>query len=238
MITRATKTAPLTYARVAGVLYLTLVPLAYFGFPFGPSHVFVTGDPAATASNIMASESVLRFSIVINLLGALINAFVVLALYRLLNVVNKTMAALMVIFLLLSVPMAMLNEVNHVAALLLLSGANYLSAFSASQLQALVLLFHDLHRYGLTIAEVFWGLWLFPMGYLVFKSGFLPRVLGALLMIGCFGYLAVSLAAILLPDYSLAFLRLAAIGEVLFPLWLVIKGVNVERWRNYAAQPA
>lgn len=238
MMSRTTKTSPLAYARVAGVLYLSLVPLAIFGFPFGPSRLFVPGDAATTANHILASESLFRLSMAINLLGAIINALVVLALYRLLKVVDKNMASLMVIFLLLSVPIAMLNELNHMAALLLLSNANYLASFTASQLQALVLFFHDLHRYGLTIAELFWGLWLFPLGYLVFKSGFLPRILGVLLIIGCFGYLIVSLAAFLLPNYSVDFLRLAAIGEILLPLWLVIKGVNVEQWEKRAAESA
>src|SRR5512141_1955773 len=95
------------------------------------------------------------------------------------------------------IPIGMLNELNHIAVLLLLSGANYLTPFTASQLRALVLLFHDLHTGGLNIAQVFWGLWLFPMGYLVFKSGFLPRILGVLLMIGCFGYVIQSFTAIL-----------------------------------------
>ncbi len=225
-------------ARLAGFLYLCLVPLAFFGFPFGPSHVFVPGDAATTANNIIASEPLFRLSIVINLLGAIINAVVVLALYQLLKSVNKNMASLMVIFLLLAVPIGMLNELNHVAALLLLSGANYLASFSASQLQALVLFFHDLHKYGLTIAEVFWGLWLFPMGHLVFKSDFLPRLLGVLLIIGCFGYLTVGLSAFLLPNYRVDFLRFTAVGEVLLPLWLVIKGVNVEQWEKRAAEPA
>ncbi len=223
-------------ARVAGVLYLSLVPLAVFGFPYGPSHLFVPGDAAATANNIMASEALFRISIVINLLGLIVNVFVVLALYRLLKPVSKDIASLMVIFLLLSVPIGMLNELNHFAALLLLSGANYLTPFTASQLQALALLFHDLHNGGLTIAQVFWGLWLFPMGYLVFKSGFLPKILGILLMIGCVGWLTVSLSALLLPSYRVEFLMFTAVGEILLPLWLVIKGVNVEQWEKRARE--
>ncbi len=233
-----TKTSALVYARVAGTLYLILVPLAILGFPFGPTHLFVPGDAAATASNVAASVGLFRLSVVINILGAIVNALVALALYRLLKVVNKNMASLMVIFLLLSVPIGMLNEVNHLAALRLLVGASYLTPFTASQLQGLALFFHDLHGFGLTIAQVFWGLWLFPMGYLIYKSGFLPRILGALMIVGCFGYLAVSLASILFPGYSLDFLRFAAIGEVLLPLWLVIKGVNVEQWEKRAAQSA
>lgn len=236
MTTHTTKPSPLTYARVAGILYLSLVPLAFLGFPYGLSRLFVPGDAAATAQNILSSEALFRLSIVINLLGAIINVFVALALYRLLQPVNKSMASLMVILLLLSVPIGMLNELNHVAILLLLSNADYLKVFTASQLQALVLLFHDLHNYGLSIAQPFWGLWLFPMGYLVFKSGFLPRILGILLIVGCFGWLTVSLSAFLLPNYKVEFLSVTAIGEVLFPLWLLAKGVNVDQWEKRVAE--
>ncbi len=238
MKTRIAKTSPLTYARVAGVLYLSLVPLAFLGFPYGPSYLFVPGNAAATANHIIASESLFRLGIVINLLGAIVNVFVALALYRLLKPVNKNIASLMVMFQLLSVPIGMLNELNHVAVLLLLRNSDYLKVFTASQLQALVFVFHDLHNYGLSIAKPFWGLWLFPMGYLVFKSGFLPRILGILLIVGCFGWLTVSLSAFLLPDYRVEFLMITGVGEILLPLWLLIKGVNVDEWEKRVAEAA
>jgi hypothetical protein len=144
------------------------------------------------------------------------------------------MAVLMVIFLLLGVPIAMLNELNQFAVLLLSSGADYLRVFTQGQLHALVSLFLNLHNDGITIAGIFWGLWLFPMGYLVFKSGFLPRILGILLVIGCVGYLIQSFAALLLPNLEVNIALLTFWGEVLFPLWLVIKGVNVEQWQKRA----
>lgn len=238
MTTHTATTSPLVYARVAGFLYLSLVPLAFFGFPYGLPRIFVPGDAATTASNIIASESLVRLEILVNLLGLIVNVFVVLALYRLLKPVSKEMASLMVVFLLLSVPIGMLNELNHIAVLLLLSGANYLTSFTTSQLHALVLLFHDLHTGGLNIAQVFWGLWLFPMGYLVFKSGFLPRILGILLIIGSFGWLADSFAAFLLPNLGLKIGMYTGLGEVLFPLWLVIRGVNIEQWEKRALEAA
>jgi len=221
-------------ARIAGFLYLLFIPLTFFGFPYGPTHLFVPGDAATTANNIMAAASQFRLSMVINLLGALLNVFVVLALYRLLKAVNKNVAALMVVFILLSTPIGMLNELNHVAVLLLLSGADYLMPFTASQLQALVLFFHDLHQYGLNIDKVFWGLWLLPMGYLVFKSGFLPRILGLLLIIGGAGWLTEFLTALLLPNGGVEIVMFTSWGEVLFPLWLLVKGVNVEQWEKRA----
>jgi hypothetical protein len=223
-------------ARIAGFLYLLFIPLAFFGFPYGPSHLFVPGDAATTANNIMAAASQFRLSMVINLFGAIFNVFVVLALYRLLKAVNKNMAALMVVFILLGTPIGMLNELNHVAVLLLLSGADYLTPFTASQLQALVLFFHDLHQYGLNIDKVFWGLWLLPMGYLVFKSGFLPRILGLLLIIGGVGWLTEFLTALLLPNGGVKIVMFTSWGEVLFPLSLLVKGVNVEQWKKRAAE--
>jgi hypothetical protein len=146
------------------------------------------------------------------------------------------MALLMVMFLLAGVPIAMLNKLNQFAALLLLSGADYLRAFPTEQLQAMALLLLRLHNSGTSIAFIFWGLWLFPLGYLVFKSGFLPRVLGVLLMIGCFGYLIDSFAAFL--GYGVNIGMFAALAEMLFLLWLLIKGVNAEQWRKRAAESA
>jgi len=203
-----------------------------------PSILIVPGDAATTANNIMASESLFRLSIVSALILQIVNLLLVLVLYKLLKPVNKNHAVLMVIFFLVSVPITMLNELNQFAALLLLSGADYLTVFTTDQLQALVPLFLDLHEYGITIAGIFWGLWLFPMGYLVFKSGYIPRILGILLMIGCFGYLIDSFAIFLLPNYEVNIAIFTFWGEVLFPLWLLIKGVNVQQRDNRALESA
>jgi hypothetical protein len=230
MTTRTAKTSPLITARVAGFLYLLVVPLGIFGSLYVPSKLIVTGDAAATASNLMASEMLFRLGIVSDLLAPLVLILVVLFLYNLLKPVNKDMAWLMVIFLLLGVPIALLSKVNQFAALQLLSGADYLTVFTTEQLQALALQFLRLHDRGGTIAAIFWGLWLFPMGYLVFKSGFFPRILGILLMISCFGYLINSFATFL--GYTVNTGLFGALGEVLFILWLLIKGVNVEQWEK------
>jgi Domain of unknown function (DUF4386) len=237
MINRTAATSPQVYARLAGFLYLLLVPLGFFGMYVGSSLV-VPGDAATTANNILASESLFRLGIVSALLVQVVNIFVVLALYKLLSPVNKNMALLMVIFILLGVPIAMLNELNQFAVLFLLHGADSLRVFTADQLQALVPLFLDLHANGISIVGIFWGLWLFPMGYLVFKSGFLPRILGVLLMLGCFGYLVDSFAAFLFPAYHVQIAIFTFWGEVLFPLWLLIKSVNVERWKKRALAAA
>jgi hypothetical protein len=233
MTTRAAETSALIVARVAGFLYLLVVPLGIFGSMYVPSKLIVSGDAATTASNIMAAESLFRLGIVSNLLAPLVMLSVVLVLYRLLKPVNKNMAWLMVIFVVLGVSISMLNQLTKFAALQLLSGADYLKVFTTEQLQALALL--ALRLPG-NIATIFWGLWLFPLGYLVFKSGFLPRILGLVLMISCFGYLIQTFAAFL--GYRLNIGLYAAFGEILFILWLLIKGINAEQWENRALESA
>jgi hypothetical protein len=216
-------------ARIAGLLYLVLAALSAFGLVYVPSVLIAPGDAATTVSNISANEWLLRLGIVSNLLAFTVNIFVVVFLYKLLKPVNGGMASLMVILILIGLAMAMLNELNQVAVLLL-SGADYLTAFTADQLQALVPLFLDLYEHGFIIAHIFFGLWLFPMGYLIFKSGFLPRFLGVFLVIAGFGYLADFILFFLLPGAGMTVSEFTFVGEVLLLLWLLIKGVNVEQW--------
>ncbi|UCC88411.1 MAG: DUF4386 domain-containing protein [Anaerolineales bacterium] len=235
---RTAKTSPLFYARLAGILYLLEFPLGLFGMMYVPSTLIVPGDAATTANNIMTSGSLFRLSIVSALILQIINILLVLVLYKLLKPVSKNSALLMVVFFLVSAPIAMLNQLNQFAALPLVSGADYLRVFTPDQLQALLPLFLDLHEHGINIAGIFWGLWLFPMGYSVFKSGFLPRILGVLLVIGCLGYLIDSFAFFLFPDYGVEIAMFTGWGELIFPLWLVIKGVNVEKWEKRALEAA
>ena len=230
------ETSPIIYARVAGFLYLLMVPLGFFGM-YGHSHLIVPGDAATTANNVMASESLFRLSIMSALIVQIVNVLLVLVLYKLLKPVSKNFALLMVIFFLVSVPITMLNELNQFSGLLLLSGADYLAVFETDQLQAQMMLFFDLHEHGIHIAGLFWGLWLFPMGYLVFKSGFLPGILGVLLIIGCLGYLIDSIRFFFFPGFEPIVLY-TFWGELLFPLWLLIKGVNVEQWKKRALESA
>ncbi len=240
-MTTKEKMNPNKTARVAGFLYLLMAPFGFFGMLYVRSILIVPGDAAITANNIMASESLFRSAIVSTLMVQIINIFMVLILYKLLKPVNKNHALLMVIFILIGAPIAMLNELNRLITLLLLSGANYLTVFTADQLQALVPLFLDLHEHGITIAGIFWSLWLFPMGYLVFKSGYIPRILGVLLIIAGFGYLIDSFAVFLLPKFYATisqFILFATYGEFFFPLWLLIKGVNVEQWEKRALESA
>lgn len=217
-------------ARIAGILYLTMVPLGFFGM-YGHSNLIIPGDTETTINNIIASSSIFRLSIMSALVVQIVNIFLVLVLYKLLKYVNTNYALLMVILFLVSVPITMLNELNQFAALFLLSGADYLNILEADQLHAHVMLFLNLHEHGIHISGMFWGFWLFPMGYLVYKSGFLPRILGILLMIGFLGYLIDSIRFFFFPSVEPIVLY-TFWGELLLPLWLLIKGVNLEQWEK------
>lgn len=224
-------------ARLAGGLYLALAPFGFFGILYVPSMLLVPGDPAATSRNILTSEWLFRSGTVSHLINQIIFIFLVLALYRVLKPVNVGHAMLMVALVLVSIPIASLNEVNHLAALRLLSSGDG-SSFTSTQLQAQAMLFLDMRQYGIHVAHVFWGLWLLPLGLLVFKSGFLPKLLGVLLMIGGVGHVMDAGTQLLFPgvptisQFTFAFAMLAAVAELLFALWLLIKGVNVARWHE------
>lgn len=227
---------PLLIARLAGFLYFLVIPLGIFGGLYVFSSLIVPGDPAATASNLMASESLFRLGIVSDMLAPIVMVLVASVLYRLLQPVSKTISSLMVSLVLVAASIAMLNKLNQFAALLLLSDADYLAVFTTEQLQGLALFFLRLHSRGASIAFIFWGLWLLPLGYLVVKSGFFPRLLGILLILACCGYLIDSFASFL--SYSMSIGLFAAAGEVLFILWLLIKGVNAEQWHKRALEHA
>ena len=216
-------------ARLAGVLYLVNGITGFFGIIYVPGKLIVSGNAAATANNILASERLFRLGIVSELICAAEFVFVLWALYRLLGGVNKTHASLMVILGLVFIPIMCVNALNEIAALTLLRGADFLSVLDQPQRQALALLFLDLHRYGYVIGWIF-GLWLFPFGMLVFRSGFLPRILGVLLIAAGCGYLADSLTPLLLPHFADVVDRFASIaltlGEPAIILWLLIRGAK------------
>ena len=224
-------------ARLAGVLYLVNGVTGFFGIIYVPSRLIVSGNNAATANNILASERLFRVGIVSELICAAEFVFLLWVLYRLLGGVNKTHALLMVILGLVFVPIMCVNVLNEIAALTLLRGADFLSVFDKRQLEAMAMLFLDLHRYGYVVGWIF-GPWLFPFGVLVFKSGFLPRILGVLLIAACFGYLADSLTPLLLPSYANIVGRFASIpltlGEPAIILWLLIRAAKDQPLRAAA----
>lgn len=217
-------------ARVAGFLYLLLALTAPLGLLYVPGKLIVSENATATADNIRASEWLLRLGIASELIHQIIGIFVVLALYRLFRAVDETLARQMVILgALVSVPIMFVNVLNDVAALVLVSGADFLSVFEKPQLDALAYLFLRLHSHGIIVASVFWGLWLFPFGMLVNRSGFIPRVFGVLLMIAGVGYLASSFTALVLPRYEPTVSRIAfplQVAELPIVFWLLIWGAR------------
>src|SRR6184192_1523094 len=164
-------------ARFAGLLYLLASLPAPFALIYVPGKLIVPGDAVATADHIRASETLFRLGIASELFGFIIFIFVVLALYRLFKAVDKKHALAMATLILISIPISLFNVLNEIAALVLASGAKFLSVFETRQLDALAYLFLRLHGQGFVVAQIFWGLWLFPFGIVVIRSGFIPRVL-------------------------------------------------------------
>ncbi len=218
--------SPQKTARVAAFVFLIIFFLGMSTELFIRPGMIVPGDPAATVRNIAASEALFRLSLASDLLRQMFLMLLPLVLYKLLQPVNKNIASLMVIFALVGVPISMLNELNNFAVLLLSSGAGYLPAFKADQLNALVMFFLELRKYGTFIPQLF-SLWVLLLGYLVFKSGFLPGILGILLMLGGLCYTVSAVLFVLFPSFNGTMLGLFAfIGEFLFYVWLLIRGVR------------
>jgi len=216
-------------ARIAGLLYLLTCIPAPFVLIYVPNTLIVRGNATATASRILASEWMMRLAIAGELIIAVAFLFAVLALYRLLVGVDKPLASLMVTLFALSIPISCLNALNNIAALILVRGADFLSVFTKPQLDALAMVFLRLHSSGLLVAQIFWGLWLFPFGILVYRSGFIPRVLGVLLILNGFAYPIQSFTSFLLPQYADVVSRITLpvlFGEAAIILWLLIRGVR------------
>jgi hypothetical protein len=217
-------------ARIAGAIYLSMELVGPFSLIYVPSKLIVSGNAAATAANVQAHEMLFRLGILADLIGAVIFICLGLALYRLLGGVNKPLASLMMSFVLVSAGVAFVNVLNNIAALHLFHGGEFLDVINKPQRDALAMLFLRLHFQGNVINEIFWGLWLLPFGLLVYKSRFLPRFLGAWLVVNCFAWVAISLTGLLAPQYYGAAFRYAQpvlFGEVAIMLWLLIKGAKV-----------
>lgn len=201
-------------ARQAGFLYFLLVPFGVFGILYIPSQFIDPSDINATMNNIADDTLSFRLSIMSALIIQLIQILTVLALYQLLKSVNRKAAIFMLVSILVAVPIAMLNEVFHYAVLASLG--------NASQVE----LFLELHEYGVNIAQIFWGIWLLPMGYLVYKSGFIPKFIGVLLLIAGIGYCIDSFIFLMKVDINIVLSEFTFVGEVALLLWLLVKGVR------------
>ena len=197
-------------------------PLGIFSFVYVPSVLFVRGDAAATSRNIVASGR-FRSGIVSHVISQITVPFLALAMYRLIKHVNKEHAAVMAVLALLCVPISVLTEVNHLAALRLLHNAGD-GAFTTTQLQTQAMLFLDMRQSGVLLAQVFWGLWLLVVGSLVFRSGFLPRWLGVAVLIGAAGYSHFDSGVHLMFAGRATVSQFTALGELMLPVWLLVEG--------------
>lgn len=220
-------------AKVAGLLYIVASVIGVVRLLYVPSTLIVHDNPAVTANNIATHELLFRVGIFSYLVSSALFIFVTLALYRLLSRVDKPLAVLMVILgSLMPVPIFFVNSATDVATLLFVRGANFLSMFDAAQRDGFAMLSLSLHH-GLDMANgIFWGLWLVPFGLLVYKSKFLPRLLGVWLIIACFAYLAQSFAYFLFPRYEDLMFSLGSplrLGELATMFWLVIMGAKEPR---------
>ncbi|WP_153398985.1 DUF4386 domain-containing protein [Chryseobacterium vaccae] len=218
-------------ARLAGFIYLIVMAAGFFSLMYVPSQLINWEDSRITFQNISSSPQLFRLGIAGSMICYIAFMLLPLVLYRLLKNVNETHARLMVIFALMSVPISFLNLQSRFSVLTIIEGADYLKGVNAEQLQSQVMLLLNSYNKGILIVQMFWGLWLLPFGYLVYKSGFLPKFLGVFLILGCVGYVANVFARTLIPDFSAypvsSYITLpASIGEIGTGLWLLILGVR------------
>ena len=232
------KVSPIIYANFAGLLYLLIAVSGGFSIGYVPSVIMAPGDAATTAQNMLDNQGLFRLGIFGDIIVLLLEIILTVLLYRLFKPVSQRISMIAAFSrLAMSVVMG-INLLNYLIPLQLLSGADYLGVFEPQQLQALSLLFLEAHQDGIYIWGLFFGLHLFALGYLIFKSGYFPKILGLLTMIGSFGYSFESLAAFTLPNMEVVsliinlLLVIAVIGELSFTFWLLIKGLNVEQWNR------
>jgi hypothetical protein len=227
--------SPSLKARMAGVFQLLEGLTATYGEVIVLGKVVVAGNAAATAANILGHERLFWVGFVLSLIGVAFHIAWAFLMYELLKPVNKSLSLLAAFVILVGCAIQALASLLYLAPLLILQGGNSVSAFTPEQLQALALLFLKLNQYAFNIDLVFYGIWCVLTGYLIFKSTFLPRILGVLLAIGGLGYMTYlypPLAYYLFVPYIAA---AAALGEIPLELWLIVRGVNGQRWKEQAS---
>lgn len=230
-------------SRLAGLLYLVVVVTGFFSLAYVPSRIPQAGDPQAMISGIAEHQLLFRFGIAAFLLNQLAFLLLPLVLFGLLKPAGHTAATMMVVFAVVSVPIGLVSVTDRLDALLLLADARYMALLGPQQLLVEVLLTIGEYRNGILTTMLFWGLWLLPFGYLVFKSTFVPKILGILLMLGCLGYLVDVFCKILVTGYAdspvARFVRKpAAIGELGTCLWLLLVGTKYRRNTAQVAEEA
>src|SRR2546421_7521589 len=227
-------TSPKRLARIAGVLYLLVGIFGGFAQGFVYPKIYVAGDAAKTAGNVIANSGLVRLGVVADLFQATVWVFVAMTLYLLLKHVSKSVASAMVVLAAMGASITILNTVFEFEALRAATGAVNLAAFGATGSSALVLLLVDAQHNGIFVAQIFFGLWLAPLGYLAYKSaGWFPKWLGVLLVVGTVCYLVDLLAAFLVPDFGKeihAFVWIpSAIAEISMVLYLLVIGVRTQK---------
>lgn len=220
-----------TNGRIAGAIYLVVVLTGIFSLGYVPNQLILWDDPATTFQNIRNEELLFRLGILSSLICYLSFAFLPITLYAIFKDINTTYATTMVILVLVSIPISILNLQNEFAVLSLIKPQPYLEAFHSNQIQSQVIGYLKQYNDGIHIVSFFWGLWLLPLGYLIIKSGILPKLLGYLLILGCFGYLINFIGNTLHANYTqniiAKILRLSgSVGEIGTCLWLLILGVK------------
>ena len=238
MTTRTSETSLRVYARIVGALYLLIFFVGPFAFFMGRTSVVVPGDPTATINNLMASETMFRLGMVAETVIVLVEIVVSALLYVLFRAVSRPLSLAAALARFAQAVLQAVNLFTAVPALLLLGGVGYMTVFEPDQLNALVLLFLDANAFVIIIWGVLFGFHLLLLGYLVYRSHFMPSILGILLIIGGIGYLAQSYGHLLVPQYdellSTVVIVLSIPGELAFTVWLLWKGVNVEQWEERA----
>jgi hypothetical protein len=236
MTTSTNQIQAMTYAKLAGLLYLLIAISGGFSIGYMPSVIIEAGDAAATAQNMMDHLGLFRLGILGDIVVLLLEIALTVILYQLLKPVNQTIA-MIALFSRLAMSIVMgLNLLNYLIPYNLLIGADNMITFELDGLQSLAMVFLDAHQYGVYIWGLFFGLHLIALGYLVFKSKYFPKVLGAMMGIGSLGYLMESIGEITLTSNevlsisTIAFLVIATVGELSFTFWLLIKGINIEEW--------
>lgn len=224
-------------ARVTGILYFLVVLAGILSEIIVGNFIIVPGDITTTVNHITTYESIFRLSFIISMTRFAVFILLVLALYKLFRPVNKDLSLIMAVFALVSISIGMVSLLFQYAAPLLLISNGYSSLFTTDQWHAQVLFFINMQMLGDKASQIL-AIWLLPLGYLIYKSGFFPKILGVLMVIAGLGYVTDFLIFFLLPNLDWQVAGFAFLGELPFPLWLLIKGVNVEQWRSRALEEA
>jgi hypothetical protein len=242
MTSASAATSPQVYARIGGLLYLIIIVAGMTGELFVRGSIVVSGNAAATANNVITSTSLWRAGIAGDLVMHICDVGVMLVFYVLLRPVSRNLALLALLFNLVQTAVLVANKTNLLLPVFLLGDATYLTAFTPQQLQALAYVSLRTHDYGFGFGLIFFGVECIVIGYLIFQSGYLPKVLGILMAFAGASYLTNSFALILYPTLASRLFPVIMlppfVAESSLALWLVIKGVNLTKWAERAAAPA